>query len=379
MHRPAINTGFQFLVLATVLCGVSLLILQVFVSIQPEEVHAQPASGCADGTTEQNFGTLPNGDGVHGCNTNNVPYANAGSACAPGFRVGDLVNDAGLSSMLSGIPSNYPAPGRRTVHMGGDPGPHTGVSTVVFGTTAHFCWGTPRALACNNATNAPNIHPWHVDSIAQWGAEEKAYKNGVLVSTKNVFGGVDVVPSGAICVGTPPPPPITPCDGVWNTPGQHTCEVPAGVTQLVADVRGAAGDRGYWTLALSGAGGLGDRVQHILQVTPGQMLNLFVGGQGFIDDQSSGGTTRERPMGGFNGGGNGSIDRCGLGTNIVPHGGGGGGASDIRIGGTALTDRVVVAGGGGGGGGDTGRNRNAISLLPPPGDGGARGGWAAGG
>jgi len=32
MHRPAINTGFQFLVLATVLCGVSLLALQVFVA-----------------------------------------------------------------------------------------------------------------------------------------------------------------------------------------------------------------------------------------------------------------------------------------------------------------------------------------------------------
>ena len=54
---------------------------------------------------------------------------------------------------------------------------------------------------------------------------------------------------------------------------------------------------------------------------------MNVGGQGAGHD-----------AGGFNGGG--SADGSG--------GFGGGGASDIRIGGTALTDRVLVAGGGGG-------------------------------
>ena len=60
-----------------------------------------------------------------------------------------------------------------------------------------------------------------------------------------------------------------------------------------------------------------------LAVVPGEILNVFVGGQG-----GTGGTA------GFNGGGAGGDG----------FGGGGGGASDIRRGGTAL----VVAGGGGG-------------------------------
>lgn len=62
-------------------------------------------------------------------------------------------------------------------------------------------------------------------------------------------------------------------------------------------------------------------------VTAGNVLNVYVG------EQPNGIT------GGFNGGGNGESS-----------GQGGGGASDIRLGGTALTDRIIVAGGGGGAG-----------------------------
>lgn len=74
----------------------------------------------------------------------------------------------------------------------------------------------------------------------------------------------------------------------------------------------------------STSGGLGGVASGVMSVTPGQVLNVFVGGQ----------TT------GFNGGGAGQT------------GANGGGASDVRSGGTALTDRVIVAGGGGGAGGD---------------------------
>lgn len=106
---------------------------------------------------------------------------------------------------------------------------------------------------------------------------------------------------------------------IFNYTGSvQTYTVPVGVTSLNIDVMG--GD-GY------GPEGRGGRVQCDLPVTPGEVLNIYVGGEG--TDNS----------GGYNGGGN-----AGANANY----GGGGGASDIRRGGTALANRIVVAGGGGG-------------------------------
>ena len=92
--------------------------------------------------------------------------------------------------------------------------------------------------------------------------------------------------------------------------------VPGGVTALTIDLSGAAGQN---SLFPGGSpGGLGGRVQGVLSVTAGEVLNIYVGGQYT-----------------WNGGGAAAYD--------------GGDASDIRIGGNALTNRVMVGGGGGGG------------------------------
>jgi hypothetical protein len=103
----------------------------------------------------------------------------------------------------------------------------------------------------------------------------------------------------------------------------QTWTVPGGVSSATFDVQGAQGGPGK-----NPAGGGGGRAVATLAVTPGTVVNVFVGGAG------------GNGYGGFNGGG-------GIETLDA---GGGGGASDIRIGGTALTDRMVIAGGGGGGG-----------------------------
>ncbi len=118
------------------------------------------------------------------------------------------------------------------------------------------------------------------------------------------------------------------------TGGAQTYTVPTGVTQLLVDMQGAAGGDSWY----SSPGGKGGRVQCILNVTPGQVLNLYVGGRG-----GNGVSSCSFVAGGYNGG-------ASNGTHY--YGAAGGGASDIRIGGTALTDRKVVAGGGGGGGYD---------------------------
>jgi Concanavalin A-like lectin/glucanases superfamily/Secretion system C-terminal sorting domain/Glycine rich protein len=117
--------------------------------------------------------------------------------------------------------------------------------------------------------------------------------------------------------------------------------VPAGVTSLLVKVYGAAGANAISTPLTGGTGGKGAFVQGTLTVTPGDVLNINVGGTN-----------------GYNGGG-----AAGTGA------GNGGGASDIRMGGNNLSNRVVVAGGGGGGG-RSGFFGTGISGTPVGGNGG---------
>lgn len=70
--------------------------------------------------------------------------------------------------------------------------------------------------------------------------------------------------------------------------------------------------------------GFGGEARGVMFATPGDTLYVYVGGQA-----------------GWNGGG------------IGQNGANGGDASDVRVGGTALSNRVIVAGGGGGAGGDS--------------------------
>ncbi|MCD6011572.1 MAG: C-terminal target protein, partial [Flavipsychrobacter sp.] len=118
----------------------------------------------------------------------------------------------------------------------------------------------------------------------------------------------------------------------------QTWTVPSGVNSVDITVLGAEGGDGYYNAATYTYGvvpGKGGKVTASLAVTPGQVLNLYVGGRGQNFTNSS-----AHAHGGFNGGGDGG--------DYGYYSGGGGGASDIRIGGTTLSNRVVVAGGGGG-------------------------------
>lgn len=116
--------------------------------------------------------------------------------------------------------------------------------------------------------------------------------------------------------------------------------VPAGAATIAVTVNAAAGGNTYYS-----SGGCGGTVTCHIAVTPGQVLNIFVGNQGgdaTLYGPGAGGNTGPTALTGGDGG------------NSPYTGGaaGGGGSSDIRIGGIALTDRVVVAGGGGGAGND---------------------------
>lgn len=108
----------------------------------------------------------------------------------------------------------------------------------------------------------------------------------------------------------------------------QTYTVPDGVTSILIEAWGAQGGSSVGFDGNSAAGGLGGFSTGELAVVPGQILTIYVGGEG-------------DPLGpgGFNGGGQAG----------TLYGAGGGGASDVRVVPNTFVDRQLVAGGGGGG------------------------------
>jgi hypothetical protein len=116
------------------------------------------------------------------------------------------------------------------------------------------------------------------------------------------------------------------------TGAPDTFTVPANVCQITVDAFGAqGGDAG----SPPGLGAPGGRATATLPVTPGETLQVNVGGKGGKNAGDVGGT------GGFPNGGDGGSKASGGGVG----GGGGGGSSGVSRGGT----RLVLGGGGGGG------------------------------
>lgn len=134
------------------------------------------------------------------------------------------------------------------------------------------------------------------------------------------------------------------------TGAMETFVVPAGINSVTIETWGAQGGNDGTVL-----GGLGGYATGTLAVTPGQTLYIYVGGKG-TDGPGSGQNCGL--AGGWNGGGPTGATCC---SNAGGGAGAGGGASDVRVGGTALTDRVIVgAGGGGAGDNDVGANGGGL-------------------
>lgn len=145
----------------------------------------------------------------------------------------------------------------------------------------------------------------------------------------------------APAAAAPDPTPVSQCDAIAaggsctlgpsadHTP--YTWTVPAGLTRVLAVVRGASGAVGSHT-GTPGAGGI---VIAEIPVTPGQDLTLWVATQG---DSHIGG--RGWGTGGYGG------------TNSIPglHDGAGGGGASAIVDSHGKQDPLVVAGGGGGAG-----------------------------
>lgn len=114
-----------------------------------------------------------------------------------------------------------------------------------------------------------------------------------------------------------------------------TWDVPAGVTELEIKAWGAGGGGGGGGTATAGAAGGGGGFAHgsAISVTPGETLDIIVGGGG------------------------------GLGVGQTGAGDGGGGGGETRVTRqTGTVDLVIAGGGGGGGGGDNGGSASAAGA-----------------
>ena len=124
------------------------------------------------------------------------------------------------------------------------------------------------------------------------------------------------------------------------TGAEQTFTVLDGVSEIAVEVWGAEGGQTN-NSSYTWLGGPGGYAAGTIEVTPGDVLSIYVGGKGGAGSNSSTGTA----LGGWNGGGNSGLSTR---TGSYFYAGGGGGATDIRLNGTALTNRMIVAGGGGG-------------------------------
>jgi len=159
------------------------------------------------------------------------------------------------------------------------------------------------------------------------------------------------------------PPEVTKI--AYSTAGTSVFNVPDGVTSVTVKAWGAgAGGASGGTQSVGGAGGGGGYVQGTITVTPGEQLNIHVGGKGekgtFPGDLSGGG-------GG--GGGRSSVSRGNTALFIAGAGGGGGGGDNSSS---------TAGGAGGVGGGTTGGSGGNSGTAVGAGGGTQSDGGAAG-
>ncbi len=199
----------------------------------------------------------------------------------------------------------------------------------------------PNKQACNGTTTTPvNFTSSAANVVYAWTNSNPAI--GLASSGRGNLPAFNAVNTGtgAVTANITVTPKLETTQIFNYTATMQTFVVPAGVTSIRVDVRGAQGGSATYNdpNRPDDIGGKGGRVTAEYPVTPGQTLYIVVGGNS-----------------GYNGGGSGG------GSIAQPRGGD---ASDIRIGGTALINRVIVAGGGGGGG------NNCATIAEPGGAGG---------
>lgn len=272
-------------------------------------VGASIVSGQGTTSITVNFGTTGGTIGVSASNS-------CGTSAATSYAVTPTTVNANFTSNPASPTTNSPAVFSPSFQIGG----------------TQYQWVFPSGNPGSSTLQSPSV---------TW-SQSGTYN--VVLTVTDVNGCTSTQTTSVVVTNCPPPGGNT---ATFNYTGSvQTFTVPSScVSQVTIQCYGA---QGYSASAYPG--GQGGYATGTLAVTPGQVLYIYVGGQG---TQSIGNMV---PMGGgWNGGGNGQNNTSGAG-NV----GGGGGASDVRtvmnvnpMDLTSLQSRVIVAGGGGGATGNT--------------------------
>lgn len=168
---------------------------------------------------------------------------------------------------------------------------------------------------------------------------QKAAQRFILALATVILASFSSVPSQALSSNPSPVCVSSTCTISFPYTGDYYAWTVPKAGSFTLELWGGQGGNGVaYTSTSTSTGGLGGYAKGIYTAAQGTVLNIYVGGQGASASGSL--YANSTFAGGWNGGGAGN--HYGM--------AGGGGASDIRVGGTALTDRIIVAGGGGGGG-----------------------------
>lgn len=170
-----------------------------------------------------------------------------------------------------------------------------------------------------------------------------------------------VTPDQELFIQTPCKLCVIPISGLvcvtYTSPGSHSFEVPAGITELTVEVWGAGGSGGGaedFANRAGGGGGGGGYAKGVISVIPGEFENLFVGDGGSYNGSEGeiGETSYFRDAGTLRATGGGAGETAkGLGSNAGGLGGlGSGSAATVTfLGGNGGNGGNLSVGGGGGG------------------------------
>jgi|GEM_PF-791430 len=240
---------------------------------------------------------------VSGGGTNSVWYSFSCGASSGNISV--TVNN---SCIIPGTASNLainPVTGNSIGSLGSISEMITGVNKRFYSVTpvgaAVYNWTVPGGMTIISGQGSSSISVDYTGAIS--GTVSVTASNSCLVQSSTANLVVALTANGQVFSAT----------GSGQTGTIQYFTVPSGVTSVTVVAWGAQGGDAVY-------GGKGGRATGTFAVTPGQILNIFVGRQNI-----------------WNGGGTGFQQ-------------GGGGASDVRVVGLALPNRIIVAGGGGGAG-----------------------------
>jgi hypothetical protein len=295
-------------------------------------------------------------------------------AVATGAVTLDLTGISGYTDLVLVINGTIASPGNYTLRFNSDTGSnysdtvlfgdgstagsnrrssqtvgYIGNGSTVIGTTIAHIMNYSNATTFKTILSRSNVTDQRAESrIVLWRNTAAITSVTVFADGQNMSIGTTISLYGikAVQVYTPSTIPSSLNVGdqilVPYTGSATTLSIPAGVNTMRIELAGACG--GGETQPIGSYGGYvaGD---------------YFIGGSALTMYAYVGGRGAQRAdtnrAGGFNGGGSASLSPSG-GAEYTS--GSGGGATDIRVGGTALANRIFVAGGGGGGGENTYQN-----------------------